>query len=254
MNAFCDATIPFHILNRHKQLVIIAFSICFLSFQGVMSQVTTESPELATSKSFQTLYDQASSLMASGNYKTIVDGLGQQLIEDFPEENAGFSLYASALELASKEAIAQSNWSKAESYSAKAYAVVPNYTFAMTWAEIAWLNGNNQTALTAYLAASQTREGRSEVWPHVNMAKIYSFSGEKSKEISSLENSIDLLNQSNTAKEVTIYIDIQIKLASCYTETQAFDKAKASYEAVLSQEPNHALATQALQALAIPNN
>lgn len=250
MNIFCDATIPFHTLKSREQRLNLAFLFCFLLCQ--LGQLGLSQTATQNSKSFETLYSEASALLVAGEFQAIIDGLGNQLIQSYPDEPDGFILYARALELAASSAIERSSLTQAEYYSAEAFKLQPSYPLAMRWAEIAWQNGKNTTAIEVYQKASETTQGRKEAWPHINIAKIYSFSGDKEKELSHLEIALDLLDSSSTSsvgKEAAAYIEVQLELASCYKSLNKLDRAIESYQAILAQDATHTKASQALQAL-----
>ncbi len=241
LKAFCDVTTTFNNLKTFKTFFGFCFLVWLMPTQLVMSQVTP--------MSFETLYSEALTELDAGNYQVIIDSLGNQLTETYPEEIDGFTLYSSALEKAANNAMTLSRWDDAENYSAKAYDLNPNYQQAMNWAEIAWQNGHNETALQAYQKASETPLGKTQAWPRINMATIYSFSGNKAKELSNLEGALELLSPPSTGKEAAVHIDILLKLANCYKANNDIAKAKNSYTAVLQQDPSHALAIQELEKL-----
>ncbi len=224
--------------------------------------------------------EQMQNNLNDGYYAVAAQVLGPQLIEKFQNDPEAHYLYAQALYLTQRfdEArtaldqsfelsdrvpadyqhlnglllAAEGVISEALSVLNEAFRDSNSYVIAMDWGRIAWQANRSEEALEAFNLASETEQGKKEIWPHINRGRILKALNDLDKAIDAFNRAIEVFD----ANDVSIgelpspgYVDAFYQLGTLYEALGDIQEARANYQSALTVGSNYAPAAEALERL-----
>ena len=215
--------------------------------------------------------------LASGNYALAAQFTGPALVRDMPGDPEAHYLYSYALYLvgsvvSAREALTQAftlspepppyyevlnglllaaegDSRGAQRALAEAFSRTQDYDTAMAWGRVAWQGGDYETALAAYSAAADTRQGRREVWSHLNRGRMLKTLDRPDEAITALQQAIAVFEANDPGGDLPNpgYVEAFFRLGEVYEALGDAQQAVAYYEAARGADPNYAPASVALE-------
>lgn len=127
-----------------------------------------------------------------------------------------------------------------------------DYRMAMDWGRVAWQSGNYQEALRAYRAAGDTEVGQRELWPFLDMGRIYVYLGEYEKAIEAFDTVTQMFEAAKSGAAdlpSPAYVEAFFRLGEVYEAQGDLAEAELNYENALAADPNYLPAVRALDRL-----
>lgn len=219
-------------------------------------------------------------LLAGGYYHSAAHLNGPDLVRAHPENPEVYYLYGRALFLSGdfpeahvqlETAVAMADEPPAEYYllqaeilgaegrlteslsaAREAFHVNTTYNVAMTLGTIAWQLAEFDIALEAFEAASNTPDGRRELWPHLAAGRVQLARGEYDLALAAFTRAIDVFEESDTGSSGLPspgYVEAFYRLGQTYERLGDFAQAELHYRAARSSDPNYAPAIDGLDRL-----
>jgi tetratricopeptide (TPR) repeat protein len=234
----------------------------------------------------QSDFDDMADLLELGYYNSAARIEGPELIEHHPEVADAHFLYASALYLTGDAAPARQHLDIAATLAegstdprythlngllraeegdlAGALRLLENaflrsqdYGYAMDWGRVAWLGGVYDEAITAYRAAADTTRGQREVWPHLNLGRLFTYQNLNDDAIAAYTTALEVFeafDAGGSAPPSPAYVEAFYRLGALYEAADDLESARSFYQAARTTDPNYQPAREALDRLTrLPN-
>lgn len=229
----------------------------------------------------QSDFDDMADLLELGYYNSAARIEGPELIERYPSSAEAHFLYARALYLTGELVAAREHLDLASSLSVdgadprythlngllradegdlegalrlleNAFLRSQDYRYAMDWGRIAWLGGVYDDATAAYTAAAGTARGQREVWPQLNLGRLYSYLNRTDDAIAAYTAALEVFeafDPGGSAPPSPAYVEAFYRLGSLHEEAGDLESARSFYQAARTTDPNYQPAREALDRL-----